>query len=116
MDLFSRKKSEVFDKFKEFKALVENQTEKKIKVLRTDNGGEFCGNEFEEFCKKVWYSEAEDYSIHSSAEWSCRKDEQDTDGKSKEHAQRCRVRTRILGRGSEYSMLPGQSITFISVG
>ena len=39
---FLRKKSEVFDKFKEFKALVENQTEKKIKALRTDNGGEFC--------------------------------------------------------------------------
>ena len=38
---FLRKKSEVFDKFKEFKALVENQTEKKIKALRTDNGGEF---------------------------------------------------------------------------
>jgi hypothetical protein len=35
MDLFPRKKSEVFGKFKEFKALVENQTEKKIKVLRT---------------------------------------------------------------------------------
>jgi hypothetical protein len=35
---FLRKKSEVFDKFKEFKALVENQTEKKIKVFRTDNG------------------------------------------------------------------------------
>jgi hypothetical protein len=49
---FLRKKSEVFDRFKEFKALVENQTEKQIKVLRTDNGGEFCGNEFEEFCKK----------------------------------------------------------------
>ena len=25
---------------------------KKIKVLRTDNGGEFCRNEFEELCKK----------------------------------------------------------------
>jgi hypothetical protein len=49
---FLRKKSEVFDRFKEFKALVENQTEKRIKVLRTDNGGDFCGNEFEEFCKK----------------------------------------------------------------
>jgi transposase InsO family protein len=49
---FLRKKSEVFDKFKEFKALVENQIEKKIKVLRTDNGREFCGNEFEEFYKK----------------------------------------------------------------
>jgi hypothetical protein len=49
---FLRKKSEVFDEFKEFKALVENQTEKKIKVLRTDHSGEFCGNEFEEFYKK----------------------------------------------------------------
>jgi hypothetical protein len=44
---FLRKKYEVFDRFKEFKALVENQTEKIIKVLRIDNGGEFCGNEFE---------------------------------------------------------------------
>ena len=31
---------------------MENQTEKKIKVLRTDNGGEFCSKEFEEFSKK----------------------------------------------------------------
>ena len=36
---FPRKKSKVSDKFKEFKALVENQTEKKKKILRTDNGG-----------------------------------------------------------------------------
>ena len=41
---FLRKKSEVFEKFKEFKALVENHTEKKIKALRTDNGGEFYKN------------------------------------------------------------------------
>jgi hypothetical protein len=38
---FLRKKYEVFDRFKEFKALVENQTEKIINVLRTDNGGKF---------------------------------------------------------------------------
>jgi hypothetical protein len=44
---FLKKKSEVFDRFKEFKALVENQTEKIIKVLRTDNGRELCRNEFE---------------------------------------------------------------------
>jgi hypothetical protein len=37
---FLRKKSEVFDKFKEFKALVENQIDKKIKVFRTKNGVE----------------------------------------------------------------------------
>jgi len=53
---FLKKKYEVFDRFKEFKALVENQTEKKIKVLRTDNGGDFCSKEFEEFCKKCGIS------------------------------------------------------------
>jgi hypothetical protein len=49
---FLRKKSKVFDRFKDFNALVENQTEKRIKVLRIDYGREFCRNEFEEFCKK----------------------------------------------------------------
>jgi hypothetical protein len=48
---FLRKKSEVFEKFKEFKSLVENQTDKNIKVLRTNNGGELCGKDFEQFCK-----------------------------------------------------------------
>eukprot|EP00253_Pinus_taeda_P015997 PITA_15997 len=36
----------------EFKALVENQTKKKIKVLRIDNDGEFCSKEYEQYCKK----------------------------------------------------------------
>jgi transposase InsO family protein len=49
---FLMKKIEVFDKFKYFKDLVENQTRKRIKVPRTNNGREFCRNEFEEFCKK----------------------------------------------------------------
>ena len=31
---------------------MENQTKKKIKLLRTYKGGEFCKKEFEEFCKK----------------------------------------------------------------
>ena len=49
---FLKKKSEVFSKFKEYKALVENQTGKKIKVLRIDNGGELCEKEFEKFYKE----------------------------------------------------------------
>jgi IS30 family transposase len=49
---FLGKKSKVFERFKEFKALVENQTEKRIKVSSTDNGGEFYENEFEELFKK----------------------------------------------------------------
>lgn len=46
---FLRKKSKVFEKFKEFKTIVENQTKNKIKVLRTNNGGEFFGKEFDQF-------------------------------------------------------------------
>ena len=33
-------KDEVFRKFKEFKALIENHLERRIKILRTDNGEE----------------------------------------------------------------------------
>nr|KYP66838.1 Retrovirus-related Pol polyprotein from transposon TNT 1-94 [Cajanus cajan] len=45
-------KSDVFSIFKEFKALVEKQSEKCIKILRTDGGGEFTSGEFEGFCKE----------------------------------------------------------------
>jgi hypothetical protein len=44
---FLGKKYKVFERFKEFKDLVENQIEKIIKVPRTNNGREFCRNEFE---------------------------------------------------------------------
>ena len=37
---FLKTKDEVFDQFREFKALVENMTRKKIKVLCSDNGCE----------------------------------------------------------------------------
>jgi transposase InsO family protein len=49
---FLKSKTQVFSRFKEFKALIENQTSKKIKCVRTDNGGEFCSVEFEQFCKE----------------------------------------------------------------
>jgi transposase InsO family protein len=46
-------KDEVFNKFKEFKALIENLYENKIKILRSDNGGEYTSKEFVNFCKDV---------------------------------------------------------------
>ena len=46
-----KNKDEVFSKFKEFKALIENHTEMKIKNFSSDNGGEFTLNEFKELCK-----------------------------------------------------------------
>ena len=50
---FLKKKDEVFERFKEFKALIENLSEKKIKILRSDNGGEFTSYEFNYFCKEA---------------------------------------------------------------
>ena len=47
---FLKAKSEVYERFQEFKTLVENQIGKKIKVLRIDNEGEYTSNEFIEYC------------------------------------------------------------------
>ncbi|GAU47337.1 hypothetical protein TSUD_101250, partial [Trifolium subterraneum] len=44
-------KSEAFEVFKRFKTLVEKQSDKEIKVLRTDGGGEYTSKEFENYCK-----------------------------------------------------------------
>ena len=48
---FMRTKSEAYSKFREFKALVELQTGLKIKVFRSDSGGEYISLEFEAFLK-----------------------------------------------------------------
>jgi hypothetical protein len=50
IDDFSQKSWIFFCRFQEFKALVENQTGKKIRVLRWDNGGEYTSKEFMDFC------------------------------------------------------------------
>ena len=47
-----KSKDEVFSKFKEFKALIENHTEKKIKTFRSGNGEEFTSDEFNELCRE----------------------------------------------------------------
>ncbi len=57
IDDFSRKthvyllkaKGEAFEKFKQYKTLVENEIGHKIKVLRSDNGGEFVSKKFDAF-------------------------------------------------------------------
>ena len=48
-----KSKDEVLRKFKEFKALIENISERNIKILRSDNGGEYTSKEFMNFCRDV---------------------------------------------------------------
>ena len=46
-----KSKDQVFDVFKQFHALVERQTGKKLKCVRTDNGGEYIGP-FNAYCRE----------------------------------------------------------------
>ena len=43
---FLKHKSEVFDLFKVFRALVKNQSRRKLKILRYENCGEYVKSEF----------------------------------------------------------------------
>ena len=43
-------KDQVFNAFREFHVYVERETGKKLKCIRSDNGGEYCGS-FDAYCK-----------------------------------------------------------------
>ncbi|RDX91760.1 hypothetical protein CR513_26204, partial [Mucuna pruriens] len=50
-ELLELTKDQVLEKFKQFQALVERQSGKKVKCIRSDNGGEYCGP-FDVYCKQ----------------------------------------------------------------
>ena len=47
---FLKHKSEVFSTFKKWKVAVELETNRKVKCLRSDNGGEYSSREFVDYC------------------------------------------------------------------
>ena len=47
---FLKTKDQVFKFFQRFHAMVERETGKPLKCLRTDNGGEYTSKEFEAYC------------------------------------------------------------------
>ena len=49
---FIKHKDQALEKFQSFKALAENESDLKIKCLRSDRGGEYTSEEFLEFCEK----------------------------------------------------------------
>ena len=50
---FLKSKSEVFECLKDFKEFVENQSNKRIKILRIDNGGEYVNKDVENICSEA---------------------------------------------------------------
>ena len=50
--MFLKTNDDTFNKFCEWKELVENQVNKKFKILRSNNELEFCNLKFDDFCKQ----------------------------------------------------------------
>ena len=48
--MYLKEKSEAFHKIKWYLARVEKEIGKRLKCLRSDRGGEFISNEFNNFC------------------------------------------------------------------
>jgi hypothetical protein len=46
---YIRQKNDVFDTFKKFKSLVKNETGKRLKCIRLDNGSEYYKKEFDNY-------------------------------------------------------------------
>jgi len=49
---FLKNKDDTFAAFKEWKVMIERQTKKKVKLLHTDNGSEFCSDAFNDYCRE----------------------------------------------------------------
>ncbi|GJR08976.1 zinc finger, CCHC-type containing protein [Tanacetum coccineum] len=49
---FLTSKDQAFDTFKEFRQQIEMEMRIKLRMLRTDRGGEFTSNEFTKYCKE----------------------------------------------------------------
>ncbi|TXG65248.1 hypothetical protein EZV62_006523 [Acer yangbiense] len=49
---FMKTKDETLQKFKDWKVMIENQSEKGVKRLRIDNGLEYCNDDFNKYCNE----------------------------------------------------------------
>jgi hypothetical protein len=67
---FLKSKSDVFAEFVKLKAAVELETGNRLKILRSDNGGEYTSRQFEAYLAKKRDQTPTDSSLHSTIEWS----------------------------------------------
>ena len=70
---FLKLKSEVFECLIEFKALAENESGCKIKILRTDNGGDYVNKYVQQLCIDAGI-QLQHSAIYTTIEWCCREE------------------------------------------
>jgi hypothetical protein len=89
---FLRQKSEVFEHLKDFKAHAETQSGRKIKILCTDNGGEYVNRDVQHLCSEVGIQLQHTIPYTLQAEWSSREEEQIPQGDGHLHVA-CKIST-----------------------
>ncbi|GMF60341.1 unnamed protein product [Phytophthora fragariaefolia] len=109
-----RNKSEVADKFVEFVAMAETQTGKRVKTLRSDNGGEWrvhfwCDGQVLQGSRHRAEVHA---TVHAPAERSGGTDESDAGGVGSLYAGARRVVQVVLGRSGDDCYVPSQSVSY----
>ncbi|KAE8657742.1 hypothetical protein F3Y22_tig00116983pilonHSYRG00074 [Hibiscus syriacus] len=104
-----KKKSDVFSTFKNFKARVELDSGNKIKCFRTDNGGEYTSEEFDDFCRKEGIKRQ--FTVANTPQQNGVAERMNITllERTKSNVEGCRLRKIILGRSSQYHMLFGES-------
>jgi hypothetical protein len=101
-----RQKYNVFDIFKKWKALVENETGKRLKCLRSDM-------EVNIATRILMITGQREYiSRNTTRKWCVRKDEQDNHGAWKEYEIACWFSLIVLGRCCRYCYLLNKQRTF----
>lgn len=107
---FLKSKGDVKQEFLKFKANVETQQERKVKVLRTDNGLEYCGKEFTETLDLVGISRERtvDYTPQQNGVGGANEPDPGGDGQVKQTChQASGLRRYPLQRTSGTAVQPG---------
>ena len=66
-----KSKDQVLNKFEEWKAMVETQFGHRVKVLQSDNGGEYTSKAFDAFLSKHGLVRKTSAPLHTATKWSC---------------------------------------------
>ena len=94
-------KDQVMEKFKVWKALVENQSGRKLKALRIDNGLEFCNRKFETFRQKHGILRHKTVRFTPQQNGLVERMNKDFSRQNKMHAYKFKSSKVLLGRSSE---------------
>lgn len=97
---FLKNKSETFETFVNFKNYIEKQTEKKLKIIRTDNGGEYMSVNFKNFLVKNGIKH--ETTIAYTPEQNGVADEPHANRKSEVFFIRCKSTQQLLGGSHKY--------------